>query len=576
MGRLDRKALQRELTELAQRRHSLKDHELFVVWFLLAAVTDDEEQAVRALTGVSGEKGIDALFIDESARAVFVVQGKYSSSPGKGREPRSQVMSFADVARSLYAYDGEFLTFAETLEPNALGKVEEARERLLKRDYRLRCFYATMKNCSSGLTQEAEKQVRGLRRPKQKPALEMYDAERISWLLNNYLAGAAPPVPLLELKVEDDTLKEHDPASEIEAWVCSMRGDQVGKLLETAGERVFARNIRGYLGETKVNSRIRETLEREPTRFWYFNNGITIVCDSAVEERGKGEHTLALTQPQIINGQQTTRTLAAVGRKANKARVPVRVISVPREVEGGQKTYDALVAQIVEATNWQNAITSADLRANDPRQIELERELGRLGFFYIRKRETKAKTRKAAPRYMPLVSKEDLMRAGASCLRPNLPLSKGLQKLFEEDYRLVFQRSARTLLSQYELFRLCSKLARGSSSRKYGKFIVCYLVWHEVTGELRSDTRHDSFRQMCESTHQDHALLELTVEKALSLVDAFYRKESGSGAQRIEPGTFFKRRDVYKHLEEWLDDTPGRHLDQYERAVDRLLPGIGS
>jgi hypothetical protein len=574
MAELDQAALQRELSELGQRRHALEEHELFVVWFLLAAVTDDEEAAVRALTGGSGEKGLDGLLIDDSARAVFIVQGKYAKSPGKGNEPRSDVMSFADLSADLYSDDDDFADFCEGLEPNALKKAEQARERLLARDYRLRCFYATMRRCSASLVKEAESKVRRLRRPKQKPAFEVYDMGRIAWLLDNYLAGAAPPIPLLELTVEGDTLEEHDPETEIEAWVCSMRGDLVGRLLDIAGERIFARNIRGYLGETKVNSRIRETLEREPAHFWYFNNGITIVCDSAVEEKGKGEHVLALTQPQIINGQQTTRTLAAVGRKARKARVPVRVISISREAEGAQKTYDSLVAQIVEATNWQNAITSADLRANDRRQIDIERELARLGYFYIRKRQTKAKTRRMAPRHMPLISKEDLMRAGASCLRPNLPLNKGLQKLFEEDHDSVFKQRTRRLLSQHMLFRQCSRLARGSSTRKYAKFIVCYLVWGEVVTELKADSRHDHFRSMCESSGPNHERIRQAIEKAFVLVETFYRAERGTGKHRAEPATFFKRRDVYKHFDAWLASESRRAQDQYDRSVERLQAAL--
>jgi hypothetical protein len=567
--------LQRELAELGQRRHVLKDHELFVVWLLLAAITDDEDAAVRALTGVTGEKSIDALLVDDSARAVFIVQGKYHKPLGKNNEPRANVMAFADLPAHLYADDDDFEIFAKDLEANALAKVEKARERLVERDYRLQCFYATTNRCAKKLAKEAESKMRRLRRPKQKPALEVFDADRVLWLLDNYLAGAAPPVPLLELAVQDPTLKEHDPETEIEAWVCSMQGDQVGRLFQAAGERIFARNIRGYLGETKVNARIRETLEREPARFWYFNNGITIVCDSAVEERGKGEHVLALTQPQIINGQQTTRTLAEAGRKARRARVPVRVISIPREAEGGQQTYDDLVAQIVEATNWQNAISSADLRANDRRQIEIQRELNRLGYFYIRKRQSKAEVRRSAPRHMPLISKEDLMRAGASCLRPNLPLQKGLQKLFEEEYDPIFnQRTTRRLLSQHMLFRQCFRAAWGSSTRKYGKFIACYLLWDEVSGLLRSNLRHEQFVALCRGEGEDAKKLGAAIEAAFEMVETYYRAERGTGQHRVEPSNFFKRRDVYKGFEIWLHAHGDRHARIYHRAVASLAQVI--
>lgn len=573
----DLKDLQRELAELGQRRHALKSDELFVVWFLLAAVSDAEDDAVRSLTGLSGEKGLDALLIDDSARAVFIVQGKYHTPIGKGHEPRSDVMAFADLPGYLCGADEAFDSFLCDLEPNARAKVQQARERLVDRDYRLQCYYATTKRCSAKLRKEAEDKVRRVRRPKQKPALDIYDASRVTLLLRTYLAGAAPPVPLLELPVQENTLKDHDPDTQIEAWVCSMRGDQVGELFNAAGERIFARNIRGYLGEGKVNDRIQETLERQPQRFWYFNNGITIVCDSAVEERGKGEHVLALTQPQIINGQQTTRTLAASGRKARKARVAVRVISIPRESPGGSETYDELVAQIVEATNWQNAITSADLRANHPRQIEIERELARLNYFYIRKRQAKAEVRARAPRHMPLVSKEDLMRAGASCLRPNLPLQMGIQKLFEDEHAAIFEKqSTRRLLSQHMLFRKCASSARGSSTRKYGKFIACHMLWEDVATVLRSNPRHEQFVALCagQGDEQLTKKLDQTVDAAFKAVDAYFRAERGTGAQRAEPSTFFKRRDVFNGLETWLAAEGKNHAARLEKRADALTDAL--
>ena len=53
--------LKRELAYFREKFPNIHDDELFVVWFLRAFVTEDEEAAARALTGVSNDKQIDAV-----------------------------------------------------------------------------------------------------------------------------------------------------------------------------------------------------------------------------------------------------------------------------------------------------------------------------------------------------------------------------------------------------------------------------------------------------------------------------------------------------------------------------------
>jgi hypothetical protein len=61
-----------------------------------------------------------------------------------------------------------------------------------------------------------------------------------------------------------------------------MNGQEVGRFLENNGDKLFARNIRGYLGEDrKVNKAMRKTIARRPESFLFLNNGITVICDAA-------------------------------------------------------------------------------------------------------------------------------------------------------------------------------------------------------------------------------------------------------------------------------------------------------
>ena len=132
-----------------------------------------------------------------------------------------------------------------------------------------------------------------------------------------------------------------------------------------------------------------------PDHFFYYNNGITIICDRAEKRSHSGKDILRVTNPQVINGQQTSRMLALDKEKATEASVLVKVMQVPREpgADSGDG-FDTLVSRIVANTNWQNAINYADLVSNDRVQIEIERALRKVGYVYLRKRQKKSEARK--------------------------------------------------------------------------------------------------------------------------------------------------------------------------------------
>jgi hypothetical protein len=289
------------------------------------------------------------------------------------------------------------------------------------------------------LTSEADRITRQSLAPAD---IDIIGGKRVLRLLADYLDGVAPPVPLLELEIEsgqsvklDGILQRFDRETKIESWVFPVNVRDIAAMYATAGIRLFARNVRGFLGETAINKNMEKTLETEPAFFWYYNNGITIVCDSAERKSRGGRNVIRLVNPQVINGQQTTRTLHKCASRNAKATVLVRVISVPRETEEGERRFENLVSKIVAATNWQNAIKPSDLMANDRRQIEIERNLRKLDYHYLRKRQSKSEARRqAGVRRATFIKKEELAQAVAACDMDPSIVRSGKEQLFEERY----------------------------------------------------------------------------------------------------------------------------------------------
>ncbi len=392
MHKVDIHTLRAEVREAQDNHPAWTLDNAFVHWFLRAFLVADDEMAAKAVTGVSHDKGVDALFIDDDIAKVFILQGKYHQGEKAPAENRSDVLAFAKLAQTVVSTDGHFANYRKSIDPLVGSRLDLARQRIRRRGYGLHLYYVTTGSCSSPLKDEAESEIA---QTNGRVDLSILDRRDILALLSDYLRGAAPPVPFLDLKIasgvvgSDGVIQRFDERTGIESWILTMSGKDAGSLYETARDRLFARNIRGFLGDTAINEGMRETLTREAEHFWYFNNGITIVCNSARKTAERGEAVLRVSNPQVINGQQTTRMLHKTPQK--RASVLLRVISIPRDKAGGEAQFEKLVSNIVAATNWQNAILPSDLRSNDTRQVTLERELARLRYHYLRKRQTKAR-----------------------------------------------------------------------------------------------------------------------------------------------------------------------------------------
>jgi len=433
------------LKELSDQYRQLSKDEVFILWFLMAFITRDETQAAGAIVGGAGDKCIDAIFIDDAPKTVFVIQGKHRSKIGAKNELRSDLIAFADVAdRLCNPSDMVFKQYVDRMESFTALRAKEARRRIQRDGYRLQLYFVTLGKVSRTHREDARSVVHRSKAA----ALEIIDGKQTLTIFRDYLDGVAPPVPTLDLEMErvpgirvNGILDRFDEPNNIESWVFTMRGDKVGEMFERAGVRLFARNVRGFLGpKTKVNEGMLDTLESEPGRFFYYNNGVTIICDAAEMRTSQGRNILQVSNPQVINGQQTTRALASLIREAAKGAVLVRVIRVPREEDSDE--YDKLLSEIVAGTNRQNAISASDLMSNDRRQIELERELRKRRYLYLRKRQTKGEARRDAGKQYQMISKEELAQAVAGCDLDPIIIRSGREKLFEEDrYTSVFPNS---------------------------------------------------------------------------------------------------------------------------------------
>lgn len=573
-----------EVQQIRKEIPALKDDNAFVLWFLRAFLADSEESAKSALTGQSGDKNLDAILIDENAKQVHLIQGKYHRSAKP--EKRNDVMAFADWATVPWSERQIRGAFYSKLAPLTQKKMDHAINRVKQRGYELRLYFVTTGTVSATIRNDAE--YKAMQAPKQ-PQIQILDGKRVSQVFHDYVYGIAPAVPTLFLRISESgaatTEGVHhrfDPSTEIESWVFSMAAADVGGLFKKSGIRLFARNIRGYLGESPdINDAMAKTVKSEPENFWYYNNGVTIVCDEAKREVEGGSDVLRVERAQVINGQQTTRTLERT--PSRQASVLVKVIRIPRAAEDHAR-YEDLVSSIVRATNWQNPITPSDLISNDYIQVYLEREFRKRGYQYLRKRESKSEARRRADSQSYFqISKFELAQSVAGSDSDPAIVRQGKEALFDErNYRSIFKtESVEFYLKRYWLLRSVNSVAYGKSREyKYAKWLAYNRVYDLVSQVMSSKDLSLKFRIACE-TNDVRTLTPLRnlIFTVFRAAISFYRKNSGTGKDRTDWPTFIKASGQHtafaqhwRSAEKARTKTVRRRLENFCRLVSLVDP----
>lgn len=125
---------------------------------------------------------------------------------------------------------------------------------------------------------------------------------------------------------------------------------------------VFKNNVRLYLGATTINQNIEKTLREEPSRFHYYNNGLTITTKKIDTSNPL---YYEINTVNIVNGGQTANSIYNVFKRVSNeeiVKIPVKII----------KAVDDEYEKITIRTNSQNGLSENDLISITRIQKEIE------------------------------------------------------------------------------------------------------------------------------------------------------------------------------------------------------------
>jgi hypothetical protein len=343
-----RDTLRERLDEvLSQRLSGVDVGKAFLKWGLGRVFEATEEEADDAVVDGAHDAGVDAIWPldpDEQRREFYIIQAKAGSShhAGEMREFVRKIEAVAQVAPT---------QIQRTEIADAVGKFKRAERRHL--------LYLTDQSVAEDdreeqvhVFQDMEVRVRAIdlwalaeivwertRDPGAEQSAQIY-AEKMIAYGNYYIAV----VPLGEL----------------------------GRFVDATEPFIFESNIRQFLKwRTRVNREIRKTLQYHPEKFFYYNNGITIVTRKVTVTEPA---VLFLDRPQIVNGAQTSNAVLDAWRRNRDLSGSILVTIIqetPREMEN-----------ITRNRNSQNAVRGKDLVALSGFHKTLASALQEQGYFY--------------------------------------------------------------------------------------------------------------------------------------------------------------------------------------------------
>lgn len=327
------------------------------------------------LTDGANDKSCDFVIINLEDRLAAIVQAYYDDTWSRGAAEAKKASDLNQAVTWLLSVN------LEDVPKNLRIHATELRRAISEKEIdEIHLLYIhncpESANCKTEL-EAAEKTLAN--------ALNNFDGEQIETKvaeigLANSLSLFSGHVETLAITEDIGILGEFGLEQECEDWKCflgTITGTQLRDLYNAYGSKLFAPNVREYLGSRKssknINNNIIQSAASEPQNFYVYNNGVTFLTKRIDQENGG----ISCSGLGIINGAQTTGAINEATGNLDEIKIMCRII---------QCNNTALVEKIVQFTNTQNAIKAADRKSNDPVQNRLDKEFADLGFHYKRRR----------------------------------------------------------------------------------------------------------------------------------------------------------------------------------------------
>lgn len=341
----------------------------FVAWYLRNIHNLDPVEAKDCITDGSGDKQIDAVYIDDQDSIIYIIQGKYYNSKIDG-EPLREILSAWQQIKDL-----------KQLQNNANDKLKSKINGIqlaLEDDYSI-CFELIT---TGELTQSANDDLQSFQKAISEDDninanLILVDKNILSFKYDEALNKNRPYINY-DFKLENDKYMELN-LDGVRAIIAAIPLKECIKIPGIQDGSLFRKNVRQSLGNNnKINKGIAHTLKNNIGDFFLLHNGITAICSGLTISNG----ILSVKELNVVNGCQSLNTIFSCSeyvRQSDNGYIMFRFY----EISSTEKA-DAISVY----TNSQSAVKARDLRSNDKSVIAMKKayEQKYLDGYFITKR----------------------------------------------------------------------------------------------------------------------------------------------------------------------------------------------
>lgn len=398
------------------------DGQRFVAWYLRNIHNLDTIEAKDCITDGAGDKQIDAVYIDNDASVIYIIQGKFYSGDTVNAEPLREVLSSWIQIKDL-----------QKLQENANEKLKIKINEIstaIEDDYEI-CFELII---TSELTDSAKNDLATFQKEISEDTafsanLVLVDNETLKFKYDEALNKSRP---YINHEFNIDTSK----CMEImiggtKAVIAAIPLKECIRIPGIKDGSLFRKNVRQSLGTSnKVNKGIAATLKKDPEDFFFLHNGITAICSQINLKDG----LLSVKELNVVNGCQSLSTIYSCSETVKNSKDGFIMFRF-YEISNPEKA-----DKISTCTNSQSAVKARDLRSNDKYVLAMKKayEQCYTDGYFITKRGEQADTAKYNTNHIVNLTELGKQLIAWHSQRPTISYSE--TKIFDKYFDQIFRK----------------------------------------------------------------------------------------------------------------------------------------
>ena len=326
----------------------------FLVWFLMHFMRLEDTEAQDAVCDGPDDKGVDGIYVDSNLETIYVIQCKLVHNERRTLGD-TQLKEFVGTLSQFASPDdiAALQTSTSNLELSNLLQSEMISAKVSE-GYNVKGIFVI----NIGGDANATEFLSG------RDDLQLFDKNELErrYIPVGPTAATGAPVAFDVFGYDCSEYKIEN----VKVLFAPLKARELITLEGIENRELFAWNVRGSLGRTKVNRDIGKSIDdpSEHKNFLLFHNGLTVLC----EEVNHKDDKITIEKYSVVNGCQSLTSLFDHSASlTDELRVMTRLIELPPEHE--------LADKVTNRSNNQNPINARDLQSNSVVQRRLQTEV---------------------------------------------------------------------------------------------------------------------------------------------------------------------------------------------------------